>query len=241
MDENDAEATGQEPASTRRLAPRSFRSKIVLSTVALMTVAMVLVGLGLQLLLARTAQSDISRVLADRADAMITVVQQASTEQLTVPADALEPGMEVFDGSGTLVAGSVERDVRDASRDLAGNDTEQEKSGPHGEERLLGVPFTTPSGDSAVIVVSQETEGYERSEFYALLATIGLGVLVVAITALIALRVTRQALEPVTQMAQRASEWSEHGLSHRFAPRPATDAEREIFSHTKKPQITKPA
>ena len=36
-----------EPAGVRRFAPRSFRSKIVLSTVAIMAAAMVLMGLGI--------------------------------------------------------------------------------------------------------------------------------------------------------------------------------------------------
>ena len=208
----------------RRFAPRSFRGKIVLSTVALMTAAMFLVGLGIQLLLARTTQNDINTVLSDRAEAMISVINQASTDGLTVPPDALEPGMEVFNGDGDLIAGSVESDVRDVAHDLGTTGSERTRTGPNDEEQLLGVPFTTPSGDPGVIVVSQETGPYERSEFYALLASGALGVLVIAFTALIALRVTRQALEPVTQMAQRASEWSERDLTHRFAlgPRPTS-------------------
>jgi two-component system OmpR family sensor kinase len=216
------ESAPDQPA-VRRLVPRSFRGKIVLSTVGVMTVAMLLVGVGIQLLLARTAQGDINTVLADRADAMITVIEQASAKQLTVPRNALEPGMEVYDGDGNLIAGSIERDARESAQDLATTDTRRTVSGPRDDERLLGVPFTTPSGDSGVIVVSQETRPYERSEFYALLVTIAIGVLVVAITALIALRVTRKALEPVTQMAQRATEWSEHDLTHRFALGPPSD------------------
>lgn len=217
------EVVAPEPTGVRRLAPRSFRSKIVLSTVALMTVAMVLLGFGVQLLLARTAHNDIRTVLTDRSEAMESVIEQASTTRLTVPADALEPGMQVFDGDGNLIAGTVEKDVRDVARDLATTDVAKTRSGPHDEELLLGVPFTTPSGDHGVIVVSQETAPYERSEFYALLATGGIGVLVVAFTALMALRVTRQALEPVTQMAQRATEWSEHDLTHRFSLGPPTN------------------
>jgi two-component system OmpR family sensor kinase len=207
------------PARTglRRFAPRSFRSKIVWSTVALMTGAMLIIGLGVQLLLARTAQRDINTVLDDRAEAVVTIVQQASTQQLTVSQESLEPGVEVFDSDGNLVAGTLERDVRDAARDLSRTTTRRTMDGPHEDVRLLGVPFTTSAGDRGVVVVSQETDPYERSEFYALLATIAVGVLVVAMTALIALRTTRKALEPVTQMAQRASEWSEHDLTHRFA------------------------
>jgi two-component system OmpR family sensor kinase len=218
--------TGDLPPETvavRRFGARSFRSKIVLSTVAVMSVAMVVMGLGVQILLDRTARNDINTVLDDRAEAMVTVIQQASTDQLTVPPDSLEPGMEVFNSNGELIAGSVEREVRDVALDLGTRGTRVSKRGPHDEEQLLGVPFTTRSGDRGVLVVSQETGPYERSEFYALLATGGVGLLVIAFTAMMALRVTKQALEPVTQMAQRAAEWSEHDLDHRFALGPPTN------------------
>jgi signal transduction histidine kinase len=188
-----------------------------------MAVAMLAVGIGIQLLLARTARGDINTVLDDRADAMVTVIQHASSERLTVPPDALEPGVEVFDSNGTLVAGTVEHDVRSVALDLSTTGVRRTKGGPDDEERLLGVPFTTRSGEAGVIVVSQETGPYERAEFYALLATIAIGVLVVAITALIALRVTRKALEPVSRMAERATEWSEHDLTHRFGLGPGDD------------------
>ncbi|HRI96094.1 MAG TPA: HAMP domain-containing sensor histidine kinase [Nocardioides sp.] len=213
----------EEAGGRRRFAPRSFRGKIVLSTVALMTLAMVVVGFGIQLVLGIAAQRDITQVLDDRSEATITIIQQASKAELTVPPDTLEPGEQVYDSDGTLVAGSIEHDVRDAAADLATTDTVRTVQGPSDEERLLGTPFTTPSGDSGVLVVSQETGPYERSEFYALLATVLLGLLVIAATALMALRVTRQALEPVTQMAERASEWSEYDLTHRFDLGPPTN------------------
>ena len=195
----------------------------MLSTVALTAAALLLMGLGIQLLLARTARNDISTVLKDRADAMISVIGQASTDRLTVPPDAVEPGMQVFDDKGVLIAGTVETDVRQIALELGTTARPRTRAGPHDEEQLLGVPFTTPSGHHGVLVVSQETGPYERSEFYALLATLGIGLLVVAFTALIAIRVTRQALQPVAQMAQRASEWSEHDLTHRFALGPPTN------------------
>ena len=223
-DERDQIAAREaEEGGLRRFAPRSFRGKIVLSTIALMTLAMVLVAIGIQFVLGVAAQRDIKQVLNDRSDATIKVIQQASTTELTVPPDTLEPGEQVYDRDGNLVAGSVEHDVRDAAADLATTDTVRTVQGPSDEERLLGTPFTTASGDSGVLVVSQETGPYERSEFYALLATVVLGLLVIAVTALMALRITRQALEPVTQMADTASEWSEQDLTHRFDLGPPTN------------------
>ncbi|WP_425956937.1 sensor histidine kinase [Xylanimonas sp. McL0601] len=58
---------------------------------------------------------------------------------------------------------------------------------------------------------------YERSERLALIATVVLGILVVALVGWLAWRVVRRALAPVRQMAERAADWSERDLSHRFA------------------------
>ncbi|MEO6509537.1 MAG: histidine kinase dimerization/phospho-acceptor domain-containing protein, partial [Nocardioides sp.] len=213
-----------DPAPRRRgFAPRSFRTKIVGSTVALMAVAMVLVGLGIQLLLARTANRDIGNLLDARAAAMITVVDDASDGEVVVPSDSLAPGVVVFAEDGSLVAGSVGPDVREAALRLGGEGREQTVTADQGETRLLAMPFVTSGGAHGTVVVGAETAPYERSELYALLATAILGVLVVAASGLIALRVTREALRPVARMTERAADWSEHDLDHRFDLGPPTN------------------
>ncbi len=172
-----------------------------------------------------TAQRDIDRVLAERADAVIAVVDansQPETNELNVPAGALEPGVRVYDENGDLVAGTIEKDARDAADDLATVSASTTVDASE-ELRLLAEPFTTPNGQHGVVVVSQETTPYERAEMYALIATVVIGVLVVGLAAVIARRVTSQALAPVTQMAERAADWSEHDLSHRFDLGPADD------------------
>jgi signal transduction histidine kinase len=209
------------PPAGRRLGPRSLRGAIVLSTVGLMTISMVVVGLFIQLLLSRAAHNDVDEVLHQRADQAIGLIQAASGSRLTVPADTLEPGIEVFDAEGRLVAGSVGGSERDQAHELSGSRSEQTRDAA--QARLLALPFDTPSGEQGVLVVTQDTRPYERSERYALYATGVLAVLVIATTGFIALRVTRQALQPVTQMAQRAANWSEHDLTQRFDLGPPTN------------------
>ena len=151
MDEG--EDLGELPAGRlRRLAPRSFRASIVVSTVGLMTVAMVMVVLGIQLVLDYTAQRDIQQVLADRSQAVVGVLQQASTDRLTVPDEALQPGMVLYDGSGTRIAGSVATEVRAAADGLATTDVVRTVSGAEDDDRLLATPFTTDGGDTGVLV-----------------------------------------------------------------------------------------
>jgi signal transduction histidine kinase len=195
----------------------------VVSTVVLMAAAMLAVGLGIQLLLDRAAQRDIAGVLHDRAGATVAVVDKASDGEVVAPPASLEPGVEVYDREGRLIAGSVEPDAADAAHRLARTDREQTVTAAGDETRLLAVPFTTSGGARGVVVASAETAPYERSELYALLATVGLGVLVVAASAVIALRVTHQALRPVALMTERASEWSEHDLEHRFGLGPPSN------------------
>jgi signal transduction histidine kinase len=202
----------------RRWAPKSFRGQIVVSTILLMTAVMLCVGVGVQLLLDYTAQRDIDRVLEDRADAVVAVVDANSdpgSTQVSVPEDLLDPGVRVYDDQGGLVAGTIEHDARNRADDLA-TTTIAHNVNADDELRLRAMPFTTQAGQSGVVVVSQETTPYERSEMYALGATIGIGLLVIGISAAIASRVTTQALAPVAQMAKRATDWSEHDLTHRF-------------------------
>ncbi len=202
----------------RRWAPRSLRGQIVMSTILLMTAVMLCVGVGVQALLAYTAHRDIDRVLEDRADAVISVVDANSgsgSDQVAVSEDLLDPGVRVYNAQGGLVAGTIEHDARNKADDLA--TTTVARNADAGDElRLRSVPFTTHAGQSGVVVVSQETTPYERSEMYALIATLCIGLLVIGISAAIASRVTTQALAPVAQMAKRATDWSEHDLTHRF-------------------------
>jgi len=195
----------------------------VLSTVGLMTVSMVVVGFFIQVLLGRAAHNDIDEALHQRADTTVALISEASTTGLTVPEDSLEPGVVVFDEAGDVVAGSVGDHSSELAARLAADDREQTGDGPGEVARLLAVPFDTPGGAHGVVVVSQDTTPYERAQRYALYATGVLAVLVIAATALMALRVTRKALEPVTQMAQFAANWSEHDLTHRFGLGPPTN------------------
>ena len=125
------------PGAARRFGPRSFRGTIVLSTVGLMTVSMLVVGLFIQLLLARAAHKDVDEVLHQRADNAVGLIQAASTTGLTVPADSLEPGIAVYDVDGALVAGSVGGDVRPLADQLASSGREQVRDDDDGVARVL--------------------------------------------------------------------------------------------------------
>jgi len=202
-----------------RLRPRGFRAQIVASTILLMAFVMVVLTAGTQAVLQWNAGNDVRRALNERAHAVLAVVH-ATDEPLTDQSwDELDPLSKIYNAQGRRVGGSIQRSAAGAADRLA---AEALRTGSQQDRRvgdtlnLRAVPFRTELGERGVAVVIEDSAPYERAELETLIAMIVLGTLVVATAAGIAFRVTRQALQPVQQMAERADDWSEHDLSHRF-------------------------
>ncbi|MFC4786450.1 sensor histidine kinase [Nocardioides sp. MAHUQ-72] len=207
-------------------APRwlatSFRSQLVLTTMLLTGVGMVLVTLGLQLILHRIIEGNLDQVLHDRASSVVAVVDTASGTQLTVPDGVVEPGVQVYDDRGRAVAGSTWARLRPQMTELSRAGTPRTLD--VGEDyRLYARPFTTGSGASGVVVVSESRHAYEEAELYILLTSLAVGIIVVLAVGGVARWVTARALAPVAQMAERATDWSEHDLGRRFELGPPTN------------------
>jgi signal transduction histidine kinase len=188
----------------------------------LTAIGMVLVSLGLQLILHRIIEGNLDRVLHDRADSVVAAVDAASDGGLVVPDGIAEPGVRVYDDRGEVVAGSTWSQLRQQMAELSG--TTRPRTLDVGEEyRLYARPFATPSGARGVVVVSESRHAYEEAELYILLTSLAVGVLVVVAVGLVARWVTSRALAPVAQMAERATDWSEHDLGRRFELGPPTN------------------
>jgi len=195
--------------------PRSFRRQIVLLTAGITAVAMLLLALVVQVVLARITTSDVDRVLQDRADAVISSATTTSSGELVVPDAQLDAGVAVYDDQGDLVAGAPPTSLSAHYAELATVDTKTvETHEEHG--RVLADPFTATGGASGVVIVTERLEPYEEAERLALIVTLVTGVLTTIAAAVIAAWTTRRALRPVTVMAETAAEWSEQDLSRRF-------------------------
>lgn len=195
----------------------SFRGQIVGSTVLLVAAVMVVLIGGSQAVLELTARREIDRALAERADTAIALLADDSD-----PQDAsLEPGTRVYDRQGRGVAGTIERAVRAKADQLARTalaDRQVHVTDGPADVHLRAQPYA-----GGAIVVTQDAEPYERSEIYAFVAMCVLGVTVICLAGGVAWRVSRKALAPVQVMAERAADWSEHDLGHRFALGPPTN------------------
>ncbi|MBZ5735933.1 HAMP domain-containing histidine kinase [Nocardioides sp. TRM66260-LWL] len=204
---------------TRLWRPRSVRTRLVASTVLVTFLLTLVVGVVLHRVLDRTVGRDVDQVLRSRADAMVTVVVTASADtpgRLTVPDGALTAGVWVVDAAGRTVAGAVEPQARATAAALA-TVRAPVQQGAGDDTRVRAQPFVTRDGVRGVVLVSQDTGPYERSETYATLTIVVLGAFAMAVAGGVAWLVSGRALAPVRVMAARASEWSEHDLGHRFA------------------------
>ncbi len=137
--------------------PRSFRQQIVVLTATVTAVAMLLLTLVLQVVLARIANNDVDRVLEDRADAVISSATSGPGGELIVPDAKLDAGVAVYDAQGDLVAGSVPRSLAAQYQDLGTSDvrTVQTSATALGSTQsrspllaVLQVSSSSPSGSS---------------------------------------------------------------------------------------------
>jgi signal transduction histidine kinase len=203
--------------------PRSFRTQIVVLTAAVTAGAMVLLTVVLQLVLAQITNGDADRVLANRADSVITSIQaQPDSGAITVPDAILDPGVAVFDDSAELVAGSTPPSLHEYYEELATSPTTVVAEA-RGNTRVRAQPFTTADGVRGVVIVTERLDPYEEAERLALIVSLVTGLLATAAAAAIAAWTMRRALRPVAEMAATASDWSEHDLGRRFAMGPPTN------------------
>ncbi len=194
----------------------SFRTQVVLTTMALTALGLLVVSIGLQLAVHRIVESNVGAVLEDRADSVVAAVGAGTRgSTLVVPDGVVDPGVVVYDADGRLRAGMSSARVRDDVERLVRAGRRAEIDVPE-DQRLLATPFTTPSGASGTVVVAEPLTPYEQTELYVGLASALVGLLVVLAVGLIARWVATRSLSPVARMAERATEWSEHDLGHRF-------------------------
>jgi two-component system OmpR family sensor kinase len=200
-----------------RIAPGSFRRQIILLTAGATALAMLVLTVVLQLILADLTKGNVDRVLEDRADAVASsAISASTTQELVVPSADLDPGIVVYDSTGHAVVGVAAPHLQETYDQLAASTSTQFRN-VGSTVRIIATPFTTEGGSRAVVVVSERLEPYEEAERYALIVSLITGALATAAAAGIAASVTTRALKPVALLAKAATDWSEHDLSRRFA------------------------
>jgi two-component system OmpR family sensor kinase len=195
----------------------SIRAQLIAFTALSSVVAVVVLGVVVQLLLGRATDTAVSKVLTDRGAAVATAASKASTgSSITVPQTVLEAGVAVYDSEGVVVAGAAPESLDDQYQRV--RDTDRSRMLQVGDyARVYALPFTTAGGTAGTVVVSERRGPYATAATYALLVTVGAGILLVSVSTGLVAYASKRALRPVRAMAATAEDWSEHDLGRRFA------------------------
>ncbi len=200
----------------------NLRTRVTLSTVAVLGAGLAIISIALNLLLAGRLSADANDVLANRADAQASTLEvRNGALHVRGSADdaALDEHAWVFDTRGRAIerspaSGKLARAVEEL-KDVNAPTTVI----PTEHVRLLARPID----GAGVVVVGVSMDPYRHTERLAITFTVILDAFVLIAGALVARRAVGAALRPVAEMTERAAEWSEHDLHRRFVLGPPRD------------------
>lgn len=216
-----AETFTRETPPTGKIRGSRLRQQVVGTTAALTLIAMAALTVLVQSVLASTVEGDVRGLLRDRADAVAATLtlEHGTVVAQETPTESLDRSTWVYDTSGRLIEGATtDGALGRAVRELS-TSRQKRTASIDDEFRVLAVPVRLPdeAGEvAAVVVVAVSLAPYDRTEHYALLITLALGLIVVLGSAGISAWSLHRALKPVSAMAARAKEWSEKDLDRRF-------------------------
>jgi two-component system, OmpR family, sensor kinase len=209
-----------------------LRRRLVAITVLAAAVAVAVLVIGLQVLLARQANSQSIAALHSRADAAAATVRFGpnGTRVLETPAASFDQNIWIFDDSGARIDGlTPPREVDEEVARLSDSAAERSVD-VRGHYRVLARPVLDvhDSTRRAVVVAALDLSPYESAERRTLWASLALGLLAVVAAGAASWFGSGTALRQVREMARRADEWREHDLSGRFDLGPVRDELSEL-------------
>lgn len=195
-----------------------IRRRLFLAVMATVTVAIAVLVLGFNLILARTLARDSRDLARTRASAQLALLT-TSHGRLTVreaPDDAAADAyIWVFAKGRTLEQPRAGTTVYAAARALAGGGPAFADV-PSADLRLYAVPAVIEGRRLGTVVAGVSLAPYEQTRRLALVASLVFGGLVLVLVAAAARWLLASSLRPVQRMTRQAATWSEHDLEQRF-------------------------
>jgi two-component system OmpR family sensor kinase len=205
-----------------------LRGRVTLASAAALAAGLAILTLGVNVLIERRLDADASSVLVERADALFTTLEFRPDGTIavrdTANDDALDRQAWVYGPDGRSVQRpAAGRDVQRVADSLAASRRPAERV-IDDRVRLRAEPVHDESGQRrGTVVVGVRLEPYDDTEHVVLLATLALDLFVLLLGTLLVRSAVGRALRPVSDMTQRAADWSEHDLDRRFDLGPPRD------------------
>jgi signal transduction histidine kinase len=201
-----------------RRGHRGIRARLLASNAIVMLIALAVVTIVSNVIIRHALDRNATHLVRARAAAGLATLR-TTDDRITVvesPNDAaIDVQIWVYDRAGTVESPKPSTALIDReARALAGGPV---KTVDIGETRLHSVPVMRNGRRVGTLVAGVDLEPYREGTRTALLASIGVAVVLFALVMLASRSILRRALEPVARMTRAAAEWSEHSLDRRFA------------------------
>lgn len=204
--------------------PRALRSRLLLAVVAGVGVALVLLVVVFNVILAATLANDADEIVRARAEAEVatlTVIGGVVVVDADRTLASTDTPTWVFAGGRTLEAPPPDAQIDAAARALDGG---PERSVDVDDDiHLHARPITSDGVRVGTVVSGISLAPYNRTRAIALIASSLLALIVLSAVAVASAAMLRAALRPVARMTADAAAWSESDLDSRFAAGPPHD------------------
>ncbi len=204
----------------------SFRTRLMLASLATLAVGLGALLIAGNVLLDRRVQSEVSSLLQERAQtevAALAVTPSGVRVRETANDARLDRHAWVLAGDRVLERASGVSPAVDRAALALGRAGHPAEADAPGELRLLAQPVTRGGRRVATVVVAQSKESLESLQQGVLIGSLVVAALVM-LAGFFAIRSALDgALRPVAEMTDAAREWGAHDLERRFALGPPRD------------------
>jgi signal transduction histidine kinase len=196
-----------------------LRRRLFLVVFSTVTLAVAVLVVGFNLVLARTLDRDAHDLVRSRAVAQLASLRFEHGRLSVGEAPdgrSSDAYVWVFEGSRLLERPRVGAIVDAAARGLAGGPKRTIDIGS-ADTRLAATPVVHNSLRVGTVVAGVSLAPYEETRRTALIASLIFGGLVIVLVGGTTWWLLGASLRPVVRMTRQAAAWSEHDLDHRFA------------------------
>jgi signal transduction histidine kinase len=195
-----------------------LRGRLVLAATGAVGLMLALITVGFNVLLHQRLADDAQKVVRSRVQAglAVTSFEGGHVKVQKTPNDsALDERVWIFDGSRAIERPHASAQLEAAVYKLASVDRVTART--VASQRLLAHPIVHRGEHVGQVIGSVSLLPYRHSENIALIASVLLSLVILALLGVVARALVGWALRPVAQMTAQASEWSEHDIDRRFA------------------------
>ncbi len=197
---------------------RNIRTRLLVIVLLALAAALAASTFGFNVLFARTTSRSADSLLRARASSelgLLTFRHGRLVASETSDDSLADTKIWIFGRSGVIEQPREQTSLDGIAAGLAGGPRRLLDVSPT-DVRLYAVPIVIGGKREGTLVTGLSLAPYEQTQRTALLGSLALALLMLALAGAAVLWLLRSALQPVARMTEQAAAWSEHDLDRRF-------------------------